>query len=96
MHVGRIVGVLQPFALPEVALRGVIVALSGGELLEALDVVVDVAVEVVVGLFPAGGFIGGARVTANWNLEVSVGVGEAEAAGKEDGNEGGLHGDVRG
>lgn len=92
VHVGCIVCVLEPFTLPEVALGSLVVALGGSKLFKALNVVVDVTIEVVVCLFAACGFVRGARVPRSWRLEVAMGVCEAEAARKEGANKGGLHG----
>lgn len=77
-----VIGVFQAFALPQPAFIGIVIVLVGDDLLETLNVAVDAAHHVVVGLLAAGVLVRGAWLSAFGVGEVAVGVGYGRYAGE--------------
>ncbi len=63
MHIRSVICILVPLAEPDIALRGIIIGLSGSDLELALDIAVGVRGLIVVNLLATCGFHGGTRET---------------------------------
>lgn len=77
-----VVGVFHAFALPKMALVWVVVVLIRNDLLQALDVAIDAALHVVIGLHTTCILERSPRLTALWLGEVAVSIGKRCHAGE--------------